>query len=163
MRILLLAILSAIGIANAQNTLQFQESDTLPNGKIELASWLQGRWTGTAFGGDTEEIWSPIQAKSMMFVFRHLVDGAVNFYEIGHIKEVENSLIFELRHFDSKLHAWEEKNEVQQFKFIKAVGNRVYFDGFTFENVGPNEMNIYGLIGNDDGTHTEIVFNYTKK
>ena len=49
-------------------------------------------------------------------------------------------MIFELRHFDANLHAWEEKNEVQQFKFVKAEANRVYFESFTFENVSENEI-----------------------
>ena len=87
----------------------------------------------------------------------------VNFYEIGHIREWEGSLIFELKHFNADLHGWEEKDEVKQFRMVKAEGNRVYFDGFTFEKVSPNEINIYGLIGNDDGSFSETVFNYKRE
>lgn len=149
--------------ANAQNTLQLKGEVQSPDAKIELVSFMEGHWTGTAFGGLTEEIWSPAAAGSMMFVFRHMADGKVNFYEVGHIRELDNSLIFELKHFGADFHGWEEKDEVQQFRFIKAEGNRVYFDGFTFENVGSKEINIYGLIDNDDGGSNEVVFNYKKK
>ncbi|WP_350289189.1 DUF6265 family protein [uncultured Croceitalea sp.] len=163
MRVLLFLLVINYASIHGQNTLQLVEEKQPAEASIALVSWLEGHWKGTAFGGVTEEIWSPIDDKSMMFIFRHLINGKVNFYEIGHIKEVDSSLVFELRHFDAKLHAWEEKNEVQQFKFIKHEGNRVYFDGFTFEKVSPNEINIYGLIGNKDGSESEVIFNYKKQ
>jgi hypothetical protein len=149
-------------LVQGQNTLQLKEGEDSPNANLEIISFVEGHWKGQAFGGDTEEIWSPPSGNSMMFVFRHLVDGEVTFYEIGHIRAIENTLIFELRHFDTDLHAWEEKNEVQQFKFIKAEDNRVYFNGFTFEKVSTDEINIYGLIGNEDGSSNEVVFNYKR-
>jgi hypothetical protein len=149
-------------LVQGQNTLQLKEGEDSPNANLEIISFVEGHWKGQAFGGDTEEIWSPPSGNSMMFVFRHLVDGEVTFYEIGHIRAIENTLIFELRHFDTDLHAWEEKNEVQQFKFIKAEDNRVYFNGFTFEKVSTDEINIYGLIGNEDGSSSEVVFNYKR-
>ncbi len=162
MRVLLFLLALNFVSTYGQNTLQLPEGQESPEAKITLVSWMEGHWKGTAFGGTTEEIWSPASSGSMMFVFRHMLDDKVTFYEVGHIRELNNSLIFELKHFDTNLHGWEEKNEVQQFRFIKAEGNRVYFDGFTFENVSPKEINIYGLIGNDDGTKSEIVFNYKK-
>ncbi len=162
MRILFFLVVINFTFINAQNTLQLEEEQKSPNANIELVAFMKGHWKGEAFGGITEEIWSPEVGGSMMFVFRHMIDNKVNFYEIGHIRELNSSLIFELKHFDKNLHGWEDKKEVQQFKFIKAEGNRVYFDGFTFENVSQNEINIYGLIGNDDGTKSEIVFNYKK-
>ncbi|MDT0605913.1 DUF6265 family protein [Croceitalea rosinachiae] len=149
-------------LATGQNTLQLSKGQEPLEAKIELVSFMEGHWTGTAFGGATEEIWSPAVNGSIMFVFRHMTDGKVNFYEVGHIRELENSLSFELKHFDTNLHGWEEKDEVQQFKFIKAKDNRVYFDGFTFESVNENEINIYGLISNEDGTTNEVVFNYKR-
>jgi len=163
MKILSFVALLSFLVATGQNTLQLSEGQEPLEAKVNLVSFMEGHWTGTAFGGVTEEIWSPPKGNSMMFVFRHLMDGKVTFYEIGHIREIDNTLIFELRHFDTDLHAWEEKNEVQKFRFIKAEGNRVYFDGFTFENVGPNEINIYGLIENEDGSSDEVVFNYKKQ
>ncbi len=162
MRVLLFLLVLNFASTYGQNTLQLPEGQESPEAKITLVSWMEGHWKGTAFGGTTEEIWSPASGGSMMFVFRHMLDEKVNFYEVGHIRELNNSLIFELKHFDTNLHGWEEKDEVQQFRFIKADSNRVYFDGFTFENVSPEEMNIHGLIGNDDGTKSEIVFNYKK-
>lgn len=162
MRILLFLILLNFAIVNGQNTYALEEGQKSPNASIQLVSFMEGHWLGEAFGGKTEEIWSPIDAGAMAFVFRHIADGKITFYEIGHIREIDKTLIFELRHFDANLHAWEEKNEVQQFKFVKAEANRVYFECFTFENVSENEINIYGLIKDEKGDAEEVVFNYKK-
>jgi len=54
---------------------------------------LQGHWKGEAFGGITEEIWSPPLGDSMMFVFKLVDEGKVVFYEIGGIREVMTSLL----------------------------------------------------------------------
>ena len=119
----------------AQNTLSFKEGDTSPKADLNEVSWMEGHWKGEAFGGITEEIWSPPLGGSMMFSFKHVLDGKVNFYELGHIRQLGETLVFELKHFDGDLNGWEEKKEVQSFKLIKVDGNRLYFDGFTFEKL----------------------------
>lgn len=129
---------------------------------ISQIEWMTGHWKGEAFGGITEEIWSPPAAGSMMFVFRLIVDNEINFYEIGQVRELNNTLVFELKHFGAELKGWEEKDEVQQFKFIKAEANRMYFEGFTFERINDQEINIYGLIENEDGSAEEVKFNYKR-
>jgi hypothetical protein len=60
------------------------------------------------------------------------------------------------------LQGWEEKDEVRSFKVVKVEKNRVYFEGFTFEKVGGNEVNIYALIENEEGTADEVTFNFTR-
>lgn len=152
-----------VTLGHAQNTLQLGKGKTPPKADITMVRWMEGHWKGTAFGGDIEELWSPTAEDSMMFVLRLLIDGKVSFYEIGHIKEWEGSLVFELKHFNADLHGWEEKDEVKRFRLVKVDGNRVYFDGFTFEKVSAGEINIYGLIGNDDGSFSETVFKYKRQ
>ncbi|KPM32238.1 Hypothetical protein I595_1888 [Croceitalea dokdonensis DOKDO 023] len=162
MKLLMLGALLLSQLCLGQNTLQLAKGQESPKAHLDLVSFMEGRWVGTAFGGETEEIWSPPAAGSMMFVFKHILDGKVNFYEIGHIRKRNNSLVFELKHFGADLKGWEAKDEVQQFPFIKAEGNRVYFEGFTFEKVNESEINIYGRMGNEDGTTSEMVFHYNK-
>ncbi len=87
---------------------------------------MTGHWKCKAFGGSTEEIWSPPAAASMLSVFRLIVENEIVFYEIGHIRELENSLVFELKHFGPDLKGWEAKDQVQTFKFIIAEENRMY-------------------------------------
>lgn len=121
--------------------------------------WLEGNWKGEAFGGIYEENWSKPFGGSMLFSFKLVVDGKVIFYEMGHIMEKENSLIFQIKHFDSDLKGWEEKDKSEDFRFIKKEGNRMYFDKFTFEYISKNEVNLYAYF---EDSKEEVIFNFKK-
>ena len=121
--------------------------------------WLEGNWKGEAFGGIYEENWSKPFGGSMLFSFKLVVDGKVIFYEMGHIMEKENSLIFHIKHFDSDLKGSEEKDKSEDFRFIKKEGNRMYFDKFTFEYISKNEVNLYAYFEN---SKEEVIFNFKK-
>ncbi len=160
-RFLLICLLISFSSV-AQNTLSFEEGTVSPKADLSEIAWMEGYWKGEAFGGITEEIWSPPLGGSMMFSFKLVVDGEVQFYEIGHIRQLAETLLFELKHFHNDLKGWEEKDEVQSFKLIQVAENRLYFDGFTFEKAGDDEINIYGLIHQKDGSTEEVVFNYKR-
>jgi len=83
-------------------------------------------------------------------------------YELGHIRQLGESLVFELKHFDTELKGWEEKDEVQSFKLVKVKDNRFYFEGFTFEKISDNEITIYTRIQKEDETEEEVPFHYKK-
>jgi len=161
MKLFLLLILLVSFSCKGQNTLSFQEGDTSPKATLNEVSWMQGHWKGRAFGGITEEIWSPPFGGSMMFSFKHVADGKVNFYELGHIRQLGETLVFELKHFGGDLKGWEEKDDKVSSQLVKVEGNRIYFDGFTFEKIDKNEINIYVVI-EDKGNSEEVKFNYKK-
>ncbi len=148
--------------SHAQNTISLPENGSSPKANLTEIAWMEGHWKGEAFGGITEEIWSPPLGGSMMFSFKLVVDGEIGFYEFGHIRQLEETLVFELKHFHGDLKGWEEKDEVQSFKFVKTDGNRMYFNGFTFEKISNNEINIYALIEQEDGNAEEVKFNYVR-
>lgn len=161
-KLILLFLLTSFA-CKAQNTLSFEQVNSSPKAALSEVAWIKGHWKGEAFGGITEEIWSPPLGGSMMFVFKLVVENEVNFYEIGHIRQLDETLVFELKHFGGDLKGWEEKEEVQTFRLIKIDGNRAYFEGFTFEKVSDKEINIYALIHNSDGIEEEVTFNYKKQ
>ena len=130
---------------------------------LEDIAWIAGHWKGSAFGGTTEEIWSPPLGDSMMFSFKLVSDGKVQFYELGHIRQVDETLLLQLRHFHGNLKGWEEKDETVDFKLVKIEGNSIYFDDFTFEKISNDEINLYVVIGQDDGTEDEVKFNYLRQ
>ncbi|WP_373519036.1 DUF6265 family protein [Pricia sp.] len=146
----------------AQNTVSFPENGSSPKADLTEIAWMEGHWKGEAFGGITEEIWSPPLGGSMMFSFKLVIDGEIGFYEFGHIRQLNETLVFELKHFHGDLKGWEEKDEVQRFKLVKTDGNRMYFEGFTFEKISDTEINIYGLIEQEDGSAEEVKFNYIR-
>jgi len=147
--------------------MQAQISDSLSKPpqlepKIENIAWIAGTWHGEAFGGQTEEIWSKPSGGSMMATFKLINEGQVSFYEIEIIREVENSLLLQLKHFDNSLKGWETKEETIDFPLKKLTSNQVVFEGMSFEKVSDNEMNVFVDIKNDDGEVELIQFNYKR-
>ena len=162
MRRLLFLLLMGTGIVSAQKTMQLSEGQESPTASLKEVAWIEGSWSGEAFGGTAEEIWSAPLGDSMMFVFRLVNDNKVSFYEVGHIQQLENSLILQLKHFDGNLKGWEDKIETIDFKLVKLEKNKVYFEGLTMELVDKNHMNVYVLI-EENGETEEILFAYSKK
>ncbi|MFK7780996.1 DUF6265 family protein [Psychroserpens sp.] len=140
----------------------FSQDKTILEPKLENCSWIAGNWKGEAFGGQTEENWSKPSGGSMMATFKLINDGKVSFYEIEIIREVENSLVLQLKHFDNDLKGWETKNETVDFPLKEITENKVTFAGMMFEKVSDNEMNVYVDIENDNGDIEIVKFNYKK-
>lgn len=159
----LILFLAVFSICTGQdNTLQLEEGYTSPDATLEVVSWIQGHWKGEAFGGVIEEIWSPPLGDSMMFSFKLVSDNKVVFYELGGIRQVDSTLLFQLKHFGNDFKGWEEKEETLDAKLVKIEGNRAYFEGFTFEKVNENQINIYVLMKEKDSTE-EVMFKYFRK
>jgi hypothetical protein len=137
-----------------------QEKQLAP--KLENIAWIAGTWHGEAFGGQTEEIWSEPSAGSMMATFKLINDGNVTFYEIEVIREIENSLILQLKHFGPDLKGWETKDETVDFPLKEITERKVVFEGMTFEKVSDTEMTIYVDIKNEEGKVDVVTFNYKK-
>lgn len=97
----------------------------------------------------------------MMGAFKLVVENQVQFYEIETISEVNDSLIFRLKHFNKDLTGWEEKDATVDFKLVKVTDNKVYFNGLTIERISEKEINIYVAIEHE-GKTTEEKFNYNK-
>ena len=146
---------------NFENTIPYDAEQGSPKADLKAISWISGHWKGEAFGGITEEVWTPPAGGSMMCVFKLIVENQVKFYEIVTITEANGSLLLQLKHFDRKLHGWEEKDETVDFNLVKVTANKVFFDEFTFERIGANEMNIYVII-DDHGKREEVKFSYKK-
>ncbi|WP_299114525.1 DUF6265 family protein [uncultured Winogradskyella sp.] len=142
-------------------TLALFAQDKTLEPKLESISWIAGTWHGEAFGGITEEIWSKPSSGSMMATFKLTVDGKVQFYEIEVIREIENSLILQLKHFNNDLKGWETKDETVDFPLKYITENKVVFEGMSFEKISENEMNVYVDVKENDKVET-VKFNYKK-
>ncbi|WP_230080232.1 DUF6265 family protein [Winogradskyella marina] len=151
--LILLLAYSLTSATQAQNVLE---------PKLENIAWISGTWHGEAFGGLVEEIWSEPSAGSMMASFKFINDGRVSFYEIEVIREVENTLLLQLKHFRSDLKGWESKDETVDFPLIEITENKVVFEGMVFEKVSPTEMNVHVDIEENGKTET-VTFNYKKQ
>lgn len=110
--------------------------------KLENISWISGNWKGEAFGGMVEENWSEPLGNSMMASFKLVVDGQVKFYELEIIRELDSTLILQLKHFNHDLLAWEEKEETEDFPLQKITPSKVIFEGMYFEKISDTEMEV---------------------
>jgi len=129
---------------------------------LENIAWIAGNWKGEAFGGQTEENWSEPSGGSMMASFKLIIDGKVSFYELEIIREVENSLVLQLKHFHNDLKGWEEKDDTVDFPLKEITPNKVVFEGMTFEKVSANAMNVYVDLHQKDGSAQTVKFTYKK-
>ena len=148
--------LSSYGQSNEATVSQTLEA------KIENVKWIAGHWKGEAFGGKTEEIWSEPSAGTMMGMFKLVENGRVVFYELEIIREVDSTLVLQLKHFGSDLKGWETKNETVDFKLRAITADKVIFEGMTFESINANEMNVYVEMKNKEGQIYVQTFNYKK-
>lgn len=130
--------------------------------KLENIAWISGHWKGEAFGGLTEENWSTPSAGSMMATFKLINDNKVTFYEIEIIRELENTLMLQLKHFNNDLKGWETKDETINFPLKEITATKVIFEGMTFEKISDTEMNVYVDIHQEDGSIETVKFNYNK-
>lgn len=133
-----------------------------PRASLDEVSWISGHWHGEAFGGIVEEVWTEPLGPSMMGSFKLVANDKVVFYEILIIKEIEESLILQLKHFSGDLEGWEEKDETVDFKLMKVAPNAVYFNGMTFVRENETNMTVYVVIHNEDGEQHEEAFKYKR-
>jgi len=147
----------------SQNTLKYDDSKANTKASINDVSWIAGHWIGEAFGGVIEEVWTSPLGDSMMGSFKMVVEDKVEFYELCTISEENETLFFRLKHFHNDMKGWEEKDERINAQLIKIEGQKVYFDGFTFERVNEKELNIYVIFKDDNGVEEEMKFNYKLK
>ena len=161
MKILVLLTLFGFSLGNAQNTRQLKEGQQSPKATLDDVQWITGHWRGEALGGIAEEIWSPPMGESMMFSFRLVNKDKVSFYEIGHIIQVDSTLLMQLKHFNGDLKGWETKDETVDFKLVMLEKDKVFFEGLTMEKVNQNEMRVYVLIEESENPQ-ELIFNYKR-
>jgi len=150
-------------VQHTENVLSLvsNEKPVPPEANLNVLSWLEGHWRGKAFDGIGEEIWGPVLGSSMMGVFKLVVDDRVKFYEILTISEENNSLIMRIKHFESDLKGWEEKDDSIKFGLLKLSDSKVHFDGLTFERISKHKIKVY-VLQNLQGEKKEIIFNYQR-
>ncbi len=81
----------------------------LPADSLEQLDWMSGAWIEDTPLRRCEEIWSTVDAHTLMGMFRWISDDDVSFYEFMVIKMTETGAELHVKHFHPTLVAWEEK------------------------------------------------------
>lgn len=119
---------------------------------LDELSWLVGNWQGPGFGGICEEVWLPASAGSMVGTFKMSVNGVVQFYELMVITVDSTGPTLRLKHFNSDMTGWEEKNEVVNFTFNSAKENELSVGATTYKRITIDSLDIFVDVGNKDGS-----------
>ena len=142
----------------SQNTISLGNNES-QKASLDQVAWIAGHWKGEAFGGITEEIWSPPLGDSMMGSFKLVVDDKVEFYEICQMVQEGETIMFRLKHFDGKLKGREEKDDTQDFALVKIEKDAVYFNDFTIKRITKDHI-IFYVVVEDGETSEEVTFKY---
>jgi hypothetical protein len=140
-----------------EHTLQLAEGAKGPAAKVTDFAWLEGHWQAEALGGTTNEIWSAPASGTMVGMFRLVKDGEAAFYEIFTLTEEDETVLLRLKHFNSDLTGWEEKNETVDFPLVAFNKDQAWFDGLTYQRRGPDEIQVYLAMHTKDGVQ-EVPF-----
>jgi hypothetical protein len=149
--------------AQAQEVLKLKDGMTQQKTDISKLSWMVGRWKGTAFGGDCDELWMPAADNSMQGICRIYDKGKLQFTEyMNIIQESDSTLSVKLKHFSADLSGWEEKAEWTTFKLIKTEKQTAYFSGLTYQRT-KNKLVIKLSMHDKEKEWTEEMVFYKKK
>ena len=145
-----------------EHTIKLAPGEKSPPATLAAMKWLAGHWSGEAFGGVGEEMWSPAQAGSMMGMYRLIRNGKPVFYEFLTVIEENGSLMLRLKHFNADLTGWEEQNKTIDFPLVAVEKNgAVHFAGMSFHPKG-DTLTIHLAIQQKDGAIGEQTFLYTR-
>ncbi len=94
---------------------------------LEHLAWMSGAWIEDAHLRRCEEIWSTVDAHTLMGMFRWISDDDVSFYEFMIIKATDVGAELHVKHFHPSLEAWEERTQYQAFILTGLEEHRAIF------------------------------------
>jgi hypothetical protein len=144
-----------------ERTWKLAAGEKSPPATLEDMTWLTGHWVGEAFGGRTEGLWTAPAGANMSGLYRLVKGERTIFYEIMVVTEENGSLVFRLKHFNSDLTGWEEKNEVRSFPLVAKKDGAMLFEGMSFHPDGRN-LTVYLAVEHEGKPPEEITFSYRR-
>ena len=99
----------------------------LPADSLEQLDWMCGAWIEDTAQRRCEEIWSSVDAHTLMGMFRWISCDDVSFYEFMVIKVTDAGTELHAKHFHPTLVAWEERDRFQAFILTDLNPRRAVF------------------------------------
>jgi len=152
---LLVAVGTMAAEPRTEHTFRLAEGETPPAATLDDAAWLVGSWTGTAFGQEFEEVWSPPSAGSMVGTFKLMNAGEVSFYELLLLSVDDGTLSLKVKHFNPDFSAWEDKADFIDFRLVKFTADELHFSGISFYRRDDNSVDGYIVMRNGEKVREE--------
>ncbi|MHA1110946.1 MAG: DUF6265 family protein [Promethearchaeota archaeon] len=94
---------------------------------IQLSSleWIVGKWYGENSQNIMEEDWHPIMGDAMAGWFRWKKENSIFLYEFMLFQQVDNIVVLKIKHFDSNLVGWEEKDKWVEYVAWNSALNEI--------------------------------------
>lgn len=134
---------------------------------VDDLAWMAGRWAGTMGEDSLEEHWSVPAGGTMMGMFRWMKKGgAISVFEFLTIESSPQGPVYYMRHFNSGLIAWEEKDAPLRCPLTASGPRQATFscDGeatkLTFKRTSETTMTVL-LERQRDGKASAMEFVYT--
>ncbi len=141
--------------AGAQSQIRSLDGGEPGEATLDQVAWIAGSWVGTGFGGTFEEVWTSPRVGSMVGLYKHGSDEAVNFYEIQLIVEERGTLLWKVKHFSPDFVGWEEKDGYVTFPLVEVAEDAAYFDGLTIKRDGPDQMTVWIRVSSNGESREE--------
>jgi hypothetical protein len=94
---------------------------------LDELDWMTGHWRSAALGGVAEEAWLPAAGDAIHGVFRHTVDGELQFSEFMQLTEEVSEVVLRFRHFNPDYTTWEAAGEVMEFRLHESGDQTAVF------------------------------------
>lgn len=133
---------------------------------IDDISWISGSWQGMKGESFIEEVWSAPEGSNMTGMFRMVRNGRPRLFEFMSIQETNQVVTLAIKHFDSDMTGWEEKDRSELFTLVELEGTIALFDhdeegkSLTYDLVG-DELSIT-LRELRDGEPTTVRFDFRR-
>lgn len=133
--------------------------------KASLADvrWMEGAWEGPLETATQQHIvFSPVSDHMPGFTRAWGPDGAIWFYEINDLVEVDGSLEFRVKHFSGELAGWEGKDQFMRHRLVKKTAQALYFDGITIIREGPDHFTVFVRISDGERKGQIVLVHQTR-
>lgn len=126
-------------------------------------AFLQGFWSGSGFGGVSEEMWMPPSDGSMFGIFKQSSAAGITFTEFMEITQVGGEFVLRLKHFNPDFTGWEAKDEYVTFRLQSVAPNQAVFGGLSYTLVDATHLRIELRLRESDGSVNTEVFEMQKR
>jgi hypothetical protein len=124
--------------------LTWAEGAASPKASVADVRWMEGEWEGALESATQQHtVFSPVSGHMPGFTRAWGKDGAIWFYEINDLAEVNGSLEFRVKHFSGELAGWEGKDEFDRHRLMTITDQALFFDGITIVKEGPDHFTVY--------------------
>ena len=143
--------------------LTWTEGAVRPKASIADVRWLEGQWEGKLDSATQQyTAFSPVSGHMPGFARAWGPDGAIWFYEINDLVEVDGSLEYRDKHFSGELAGWEGKDEFVRHRLVTITDQALYFDGITIVKEGPHHYTVYVRISDGERKGQIVVVHQTR-